>query len=327
MYLDLFDEMEKICIQCHDSPDADAISSGFGLYSYFKDLGKEVRLIYSGGHKITKPSLIIMVERLHIPIEYVEELPECDILITVDCQYRGGNITVFDAGRVAMIDHHPLCVEMSDWCYIRSRYGSCATVVWKLLRQMGYDVNKKRNVATALFFGLFTDTGNLSEIFHEADKEMRDSLVVDRGIVELMVNSNLSREELAIAGEALSDYFYDENYRFAVLRTKPCDPNLLGVISDLVNQVSSIDTCVVYNETPIGYKLSLRSSLPHCEANGMALAVTEQIGSGGGHANKAGGFIMKKMFRAVYGTRAFETVICIRLRKYLDEIGNSGEKE
>lgn len=321
MYLNLFDEMGKICIQCHDSPDADAISSGFGLYSHFKDLGKEVHLIYSGENKITKPSLLIMVEQLHIPIEYVKELPECDILITVDCQYRGGNITVFDAKRVAIVDHHPLCVEMNDWCYIRTRYGSCATVVWTLLRQMGYDVNKRRNVATALFFGLFIDTGHLSEIFHEADKMMRDSLVVDREIVGLMINSNLSREELTIAGEALSNYFYDETYRFAMVRTKPCDPNLLGVISDLVNQVSSIDTCIVYNETPIGYKLSLRSSLPHCEANDMAAAITEYIGSGGGHANKAGGFIMKKMFRTEYGTMAFDTAMSVRVRKYLDEVG------
>lgn len=322
MYLKQFEEFDTICIQCHDSPDADTIGSGFGLYSYFKDLGKEVHLIYSGIHKITKPSLRIMVEQLHIPIEYVEKLPACDVLITVDCQYQGGNITVFDAKRVAMVDHHPVCVEVDESCCIRSKYGSCATVVWKLLQEMGYDVNKKMNVATALYFGLFTDTGHLSEIFYEADKEMRDSLIVDREIMEHMINSNLSREELEIAAEALSNYFYDEKYRFAVLRTSPCDPNLLGVISDLVNQVSTIDTCIVYNETSIGYKLSLRSSLQNCEASGMALAIAKDIGSGGGHTNKAGGFIMKKMFQTEYGTTDFQTVICTRMRKHLDNMGD-----
>ena len=229
MYLKQFDEFDKICIQCHDSPDADTIGSGFGLYSYFKDLGKEVHLIYSGIHEITKPSLRIMVEQLQIPIEYVEELPECDVLITVDCQYKGGNITEFDAKRVAMVDHHPACGRVDDWCCICSKNGSCATVVWKLLKEMGYDVNEKINVATALYFGLFIDTGHLSEIFYEADKDMRDSLVVDRDILEYMINSNLSREELEIAGEALSNYFYDEEYRFALLRTRPCDPNLWGL--------------------------------------------------------------------------------------------------
>lgn len=320
MFLEQFEKFDKICIQCHDSPDADAIGSGFGLYSYFRDLGKEVQLIYSGIHKITKPCLQIMVDRLQIPIRYVEELPPCDILIMVDCQYQGGNSTVFPAEQVAMVDHHPACGDIDSRCCIWNQYGSCSTVVWKLLQQMGYDVNEKINVATALYFGLFTDTGHLSEIFHEADKEMRDSLVVDRDIMEEMLNSNLSREELEIAGEALTDYYYDSDYRFAVLRTRPCDPNLLGVISDLVNQVSTIDVCIVYHEVAIGYKLSLRSSLRNWEANDMAQIVTEGIGSGGGHTNKAGGFIMKKMFRARYGEADFERVICARLQDCMRQL-------
>lgn len=33
----------SITIQCHDNPDADAIASGYALYTYFKQIGKEVR--------------------------------------------------------------------------------------------------------------------------------------------------------------------------------------------------------------------------------------------------------------------------------------------
>ena len=50
-------------IQCHDFPDADAISSGFGVYTYLKRHGKAVRLVYSGKSKMTKPNLI-MPERI-----------------------------------------------------------------------------------------------------------------------------------------------------------------------------------------------------------------------------------------------------------------------
>ena len=49
-----------------------------------------------------------------------------------------------------------------------------------------------------------------------------------------MIHANLQRQDLEIAGEALSHYYYDEEKRFALLHTKPCDPNLLGVISDMV---------------------------------------------------------------------------------------------
>ena len=34
---------DRIVIQCHDNPDADAIGSGFALYSYFADKGQDVR--------------------------------------------------------------------------------------------------------------------------------------------------------------------------------------------------------------------------------------------------------------------------------------------
>lgn len=317
MFLKKFEEFNTICIQCHDSPDADTIGAGFGLYSYFADRGKKVYLIYSGVHTVTKPSLQMMMGQLHIPLQYVDKLPECDVLIMVDCQYEGGNATVFEAERIAMVDHHPVCVEVNDWCCIWHRYGSCCTVVWELLREAGYDVNAKENVATALYFGLFTDTGHLSEIFHEADKEMRDTLLVNRKLIEDLLHANLSREELGIAGEALTNYYYDEEYRFAILRTRPCDPNLLGVISDMVIQVSTIDTCIVYYKTKIGYKLSLRSSSYSCEANDMALALTAGIGSGGGHSNKAGGFITRKTFERIYGTEDFEKVLCSRLKEIL----------
>ena len=35
-------QYNKIYIQCHDNPDADAIASGYALYRYFSDMGKKV---------------------------------------------------------------------------------------------------------------------------------------------------------------------------------------------------------------------------------------------------------------------------------------------
>ena len=48
-----------------------------------------------------------MVNRLEIPIEYVEELTETpELLVTVDCQYGERNVTKFPGRTVAVIDHH-----------------------------------------------------------------------------------------------------------------------------------------------------------------------------------------------------------------------------
>ena len=313
-FLDQFETFGKICIQCHDGPDADTIGSAYGLYDYFCGRGKEVHVIYSGANRITKPGLQQMIRNLSIPIEYVEKLPDCDVLITADCQYGEGNVTSFPAPQVAMVDHHPGCVEMDKWCCIHSEYGSCCTVVWQLLKEKRYDFDKNEKVATALYYGLYTDTGHLSEIYHPYDKEMRDSLSVNRELLDLMINSNLSRKELQIAGEALVNYYYDDDGRFAIFHALPCDPNLLGVISDLVNQVAGIDSCVVYSESSIGYKLSVRSGSPEVTASELAQAITREIGTGGGHPNKAGGFVLKKMLVEKYNRQDFEKIICERIR-------------
>jgi len=73
MQLRDFLSYEEIYIQCHDSPDADALASGFGLYTYFQNHGIKTHLFYTGRFRIRKANLVLMVEKLNIPVEYVDE--------------------------------------------------------------------------------------------------------------------------------------------------------------------------------------------------------------------------------------------------------------
>ena len=75
-------EYENIVIQCHDNPDADALASAYGLYIFFKEQEKQVEIIYGGRNKIRKSNLVLMVEELHIPVQYVESLEKPQLLIT-----------------------------------------------------------------------------------------------------------------------------------------------------------------------------------------------------------------------------------------------------
>lgn len=53
---------DRIVVQCHDVPDADALASGFALVRYFQSRGHEVSFIYGGRQKISKPNLLLMPE-------------------------------------------------------------------------------------------------------------------------------------------------------------------------------------------------------------------------------------------------------------------------
>ncbi len=286
---------ENIVIQCHDNPDADAIASGFGLYTYLKGQGKKVRLIYGGKYMIQKSNLVLMVSELQVPIEYVEKLEKPDLLITVDCQYGEGNVTRFDAKEVAVIDHHQVSGNLPDKNEVRSNLGACATVVRELLRAEGVDINQDKKLATALYYGLMTDTNNFTEIAHPLDKDLRDDAVFERSVITRFKNANLSLEELEIAGMALIGYYYNETHRYALVEARPCDPNILGIISDLMLEVDAVDCCMVYSVLPFGIKLSVRSCMKEVQASELVKFIAEGIGSGGGHLEKAGGFIQKEL--------------------------------
>ena len=98
---------DDITIQCHDNPDADSIASGFALYTYFNEKGKNVKLIYGGRAEISKPNLVILVNELDIPIMHVNNIKTDGLLLTVDCQYGAGNVEKFEAPYVAVIDPSP----------------------------------------------------------------------------------------------------------------------------------------------------------------------------------------------------------------------------
>ncbi len=322
MKLQDLEQFNPITIQCHDNPDADAIASGFGLYCYFQSKGKDVSLIYSGKNKIRKSNLKLMVDKLEIPIEYLpiseEPVYRKGLLITADCQYGAGNVTKILADTIAIIDHHQIEIEDVALSEIRPGLGSCSTLVWKLLGDAGYEVTDENGLGTALYYGLYTDTNQFAELHNPLDRDARDFIPFEQVLITTFRNSNISMDELKIAGVAMQECQYNAEYRYAVIQSQPCDPNILGIISDFLLQVDKIDNCVVFNETADGYKISVRSCIGEVNASELAAFVTEEIGSGGGHYEKAGGFVSKKKFRQIYGDKLPEDYFMERLEKYYE---------
>lgn len=286
-------DYKKITIQCHDNPDADAIASGYALYRYFEDHGIDVRLVYSGYNSIQKANLTYMVDLLNIPIEKLDtNNDEIEgLLLTVDCQYGSSNVTKHLADNIAVIDHHINKTENIELCHIMSDLGSCSTVVWLMFLEDNYDFSGDIKLQTALYYGLYADTCQFVDIVNPIDKDMRDDLLFDNNIIKILQNSNINAKELEVAGVALIKSTINEQLKFAVVKSQPCDPNILGLISDLVLQVSEIDKCIVFCEFSDGLKFSVRTCVKEHNAAHIAQFVSEGIGSGGGHINKAGGFI------------------------------------
>jgi len=287
---------EDIVIQCHDNPDADALASGYAIMWFFAHNGKDARFIYRGRNKIRKSNLQIMLDELEIPVEYAPDFDEePDLLITVDCQYGQKNVTETKAKKIAVIDHHQKTVNLPELSLVRSTVGSCSTVCWDLLIKAGLNVNEDKLLATALYYGLFTDTNKLSEINHPLDRDMVDYLMYNKSVITSMVCANISYEELQITGRAILNHEYHEDNRYMIIEAEPCDPCILGVIGDYVLETDIVDVCLSFYEDPYEIKFSVRSCSKEVHANELAAFLADGLGGGGGHILKAGGSIRPEL--------------------------------
>ena len=285
---------DNIVVQCHDNPDADALASGYAVIKYLNRNGKDARFIYRGRNSITKSNLRIMIDELDIPISYEPDFKEVpDLLINVDCQYGQRNVTTTPAKTVAIIDHHKTTTtDLPELNEIRSNIGSCSTVIWSMLKAEGIDANDDPRLATALCYGLYTDTNKYSEIAHPLDRDMIDDLTnANKALIREMSNSNISLEELKITGKAILGYEFIRDHNSLLIEAEPCDPNILGVISDFSLETEQVDCSIAYYVSPEEIKFSVRSCSRTIHANDLAAFIADGIGGGGGHICKAGGSI------------------------------------
>lgn len=294
-------DYRSIVIQCHDNPDADAICSGYVLYRYFESHGKKVRFVYSGNFEISKSNLVYLIRRLRIPIEYVNRLSsKPDLLLMTDCQYGEGNVRKFNAKEVAVIDHHQVSANLPRLNEVRSNLGSACTVIWYLLKIENEEKLLDRKVSTALYYGLYSDTNAFSEIAHPLDRDMIDSLKYDKSLIMRLKNMNLTLKEAKIAGVAMLGIEYHKDNNYAILRSEPCDPNILGLIGDFIVAVDTVDVCIVYSILSFGIKFSIRSCVTETRADELAAFISNKIGSGGGHMEKAGGLLKNELLKKYY---------------------------
>lgn len=312
----------KVTIQCHDIPDADALASGFAMYKYFASKGANVSFIYSGDLEIQKSDLDLMVHELGIPV--VHRNPDnkahiSGLLLMVDCQYGCGNVTKFTADTVAVIDHHQIQMEVHDLCEIRPELGSCSTLCYHLIKEAGYAVDDDIVLSTALFYGLNKDTGGFTDMHSKLDKTMFCELEYDKGIYDKILNANISVKELRTMGVALIRSLFNQIHKYAIIPYDgACDPNVLGIISDVLLSVNGVNACIVYNVLPNGYKLSVRSCDPMVKANELTSFITRGIGSGGGHQTKAGGFVSLSKYEEAFDCISFDTYITDIMHEFYD---------
>ena len=116
----------------------------------------------------------------------------------------------------------------------------------------------------------------------------------------------------------LGSEYYREN-RYAIVKSDPCDPNVLGIISDMLLEVEDVDCCLVYSIHEAGIKVSVRSCVKEVKADELAKFICDGVGDGGGHLIKAGGSIRRSLLELQeldYTAPSIQQFFRARMREY-----------
>ena len=148
-------EDDIVNIVLHNIPDPDAISCGWAIKNILNLKGIKAEIYHQG--EVSHMQNVTMNNILHIPLNYIENNIKEGINICVDCTPKNSCID----NAFLIIDHHENNPE-AKYVINRPNIGSCATIVWNIVKQYIDDMTEYKGLATALLIGIRTDTKDMS---------------------------------------------------------------------------------------------------------------------------------------------------------------------
>lgn len=294
--LEHFANATRALVLTHNDPDPDALASAYGLATLLRAhrrRGQRVHLAYGGtlGRAENQALARLMRARFHRGESL--DLTSYDFIALVDTQPGQGNhLLADDLVPTVIIDHHPRLRRTSDAPYVdvRPSYGATSTIVWEYLHLAGIEWTPR--LATALFYGIRTDTLGLARGASEMDAQAYTRLIehVDQTALAHIEQAPLPRAYYRMLGRALaSTRLYGPLVITEVGEVQR--PDIVAELADLLIRMQGVQYAVamaIYNET---LTLSVRTRDSDQNAGQLVRRAVGERGMAGGHGTMAAGRI------------------------------------
>ena len=294
----LVQNKRKVLIVTHTNPDPDSIASAYALRHLFASWRINSVLVYGG--IIGRAENKAMITRLRIPLRSIQTVSPFNFKVVslVDAQPFSEN-TPLPPSLVPsiVIDHHPArkssLLNKVPFVDIRPDYGSTATILAEYLVEEGIDIN--RTLATALYYGIMSDTRYLGRNTNEVDVRISTDLYPKVLVKTLsqIEHPRLPREYFRILQEAIErTVWYPPKGVLISELGKLTDQNMVAIIADFLIRMDGVRWILVLGERDHEVFFSLRTTGHHKGgADKLARALIKGIegGGAGGHEATAGG--------------------------------------
>ncbi len=290
----LLQKHASMLIVLQDNPDPDALGAAVALRK-LANVAAGMQCSFGAGGTVGRAENRALVNYLQLNIRPLAQLSSdrFDVVAMVDTQPGQGNNSLPEDFHVSIvIDHHPLrpetrTVEFRD---VRSRYGATSTVLCEYLMEAEMDIDVE--IATALLYGIRSDTQDFGREATQADIQAYGILyplankrllgTIQRGQVPTAYFQMLAAglENARLCGRcAYSDLGVIDN------------PDMIAEVADLLLRHEEADWALTWGYCDGVTLLSLRTESPSQEADAAIKRVVRGKGSGGGHHTMAGGQI------------------------------------
>jgi nanoRNase/pAp phosphatase (c-di-AMP/oligoRNAs hydrolase) len=250
-------------------PDPDAIGSALAHRRICERLGISATIAHV--LPLSRGENRALVKLLNVPmvrVEKAEDLEEYGYLSLVDASSHESTISLpSDLELLTVVDHHrPKALPKAPFVDIRHDVGATATIYAEYAEQglapFGGDGADDSSVATAMFFGIQTDTDDFSlatSLDFRAAAYLKP--LCDSDILSRIGRRSISAEAMEAVSSGLGDLEVIRDFAIAgVGRVSALNRDAIPTAADFILRREDIDTVLVYGIVEDRIDGSLRTS-------------------------------------------------------------------
>lgn len=281
---------KSMLIVMQNNPDPDAIGAAAGLREIANQLyGIACSVAHAGNVGRAENQALVRYLGINVrPLADVD-LNRFDRIAMVDAQPGAGNVTFDSDVRLdVVIDHHPIRSETRSARFtdVRSRFGATSTIIYEYLKEAG--IEPPTPVATAMVYGIKSDTQDLGRESTRADVEaflglypQANAKVLGRIVAAPLPRAYFSKLLRAIANATI---FGD---RVVSYLGRLENPEMVAEAADLLLRIEDVRWSMCLGVIDGWIHLSLRSMARDADAGKIARNLGGRRGFGGGHQSLA----------------------------------------
>lgn len=283
--------LAPLLIVMHDYPDPDAISSAFALkYIAEKAFGINCRIVYGG--LIGRVENRTMVRILKIPVFKLHKTDfkkyKNTVLIDTQPSFENNSFPKKRKATIVIDQHASVVRPLCDLALIDTKCGATAVILADALLSLNIDV--PQSVATALAYGILTDTLNLYRAERSDIVKIYLKILHYADLKALAQIQNPVRSRKFFTN--LSKGIYDAvvKKRVVVSRLSSVEnPDLVAQVAEFLLTYKNVDRSICLGRYQGRLYVSLRISNTGVDAGDILRDVFEDKGKAGGHDVIAGG--------------------------------------